>query len=155
MNNNKSGALGLDLVVQAYGIDQPYGRPAPWIRPHLMKPGKLDPWIRDELKKYVLSKILQTCVICGQDFGLEKNIQPTLNPRLNLCNLINTMPSSNEKKIRVTGPLCGDFTGQRWIPRTKASGAEPWCFLSSNGWVNNRKAGDLRPHRAHYDVTLI
>ena len=24
-----------------------------------------------------------------------------------------------------------------------------------NGWVNNRKAGDLRRHRAHYDVTLM
>ena len=24
-----------------------------------------------------------------------------------------------------------------------------------NGWVNNRKAGDLRSHRAHYDVTVM
>ena len=24
-----------------------------------------------------------------------------------------------------------------------------------NGWVNNREAGDLRPHRAHYDVTVM
>ena len=24
-----------------------------------------------------------------------------------------------------------------------------------NGWVNNRKAGDLRGHRAHYDVTVM
>ena len=24
-----------------------------------------------------------------------------------------------------------------------------------NGWVNNRKAGDLRRHRAHYDVTVM
>ena len=24
-----------------------------------------------------------------------------------------------------------------------------------NGWVNNRKAGDLRSHHAHYDVTVI
>ena len=24
-----------------------------------------------------------------------------------------------------------------------------------NGWVNNRKAGDLSRHRAHYDVTLV
>ena len=24
-----------------------------------------------------------------------------------------------------------------------------------NGWVNNRKAGDLRRHRAHYDVILM
>ena len=24
-----------------------------------------------------------------------------------------------------------------------------------NGWVNNREAGDLRRHRAHYDVTVM
>ena len=24
-----------------------------------------------------------------------------------------------------------------------------------NGWVNNREAGDLRHHRAHYDITLV
>ena len=26
---------------------------------------------------------------------------------------------------------------------------------STNGWVNNRYAGDLRRHRAHYDVTVM
>ena len=35
------------------------------------------------------------------------------------------------KHFRVTDPLCGEFTGQRWIPRTKASDAKLWCFLSS------------------------
>ena len=31
--------------------------------------------------------------------------------------------------FRVTGPLCGEFTGHRWVPRTQASDAELWCFL--------------------------
>ena len=31
--------------------------------------------------------------------------------------------------FRVTGPLCGEFTGDRWIPRTKASDSDFWCFL--------------------------
>ena len=39
------------------------------------------------------------------------------------------MTSSNENIFRVTGHLCGEFTGDRWIPRTKASDAELWCFL--------------------------
>ena len=39
------------------------------------------------------------------------------------------MTSSNGNIFRVTGPLCGEFTGHPWIPRTKASDAEPWCFL--------------------------
>ena len=31
------------------------------------------------------------------------------------------MTSSNGYIFRVTGPLCGEFTGYRWIPLTKAS----------------------------------
>ena len=31
------------------------------------------------------------------------------------------MTSSNGNTFRVTCPLCGEFTGPRWIPRTKAS----------------------------------
>ena len=34
-------------------------------------------------------------------------------------------------QFRVTGHLCGEFTGHRWIPRTMASDAELWCFLWS------------------------
>ena len=37
----------------------------------------------------------------------------------------------NGNIFRVTGPLCGEFTGHRWIPITKASNAELWCFLCS------------------------
>ena len=36
-----------------------------------------------------------------------------------------------ETFFRVTGPLCGEFPGHRWIPHTKASDAELWCFLWS------------------------
>ena len=42
----------------------------------------------------------------------------------------------------------------RWIPRTKASDAELWCFIWSapwiNGWVSNREAGDLKRLRIGY-----
>ena len=41
------------------------------------------------------------------------------------------MTSSNENIFRVTGHLCGEFTGHRWIPLTKAIDAEFWCFLWS------------------------
>ena len=52
------------------------------------------------------------------------------------------MTSSNGNIFRVTGHLCGEFTGPRWIPRTKASDAELWCFtdlrlnkrLSKQSW---------------------
>ena len=55
------------------------------------------------------------------------------------------MTWSNGNIFRVTGHLCGEFTGPRWIPHTKASDAEPWY----------REAGDLRRYRAHYDVILM
>ena len=41
------------------------------------------------------------------------------------------MTSSNGNIFRVTGHLCGEFTVNRWIPHTKASDAELWCFLWS------------------------
>ena len=41
------------------------------------------------------------------------------------------MTSSIGNIFRVTGHLCGEFTGHRWIPYTKASEAELWCFLWS------------------------
>ena len=48
----------------------------------------------------------------------------------------------------------GEFPpGPQWIPLTKASDAKPWCFLWSlpeYSWVNNRDAGDLRRHHAHW-----
>ena len=39
------------------------------------------------------------------------------------------MTSSNGNIFPVTGHLCGEFTGHRWIPLTKASDAELWCFF--------------------------
>ena len=41
------------------------------------------------------------------------------------------MTSSNGNIFRVTGTLCGEFTGDRRIPHMKASDAELWYFLSS------------------------
>ena len=52
------------------------------------------------------------------------------------------MTSSNGNIFRVTGPLCWEFTGPR--------GALIYAWI--NDWVNNREAGDLRRHRAHYEV---
>ena len=64
------------------------------------------------------------------------------------------MTSSVGNIFCVTGLLCGEFTGHRRIPRTKASDAELWCFfyLGLNKCLtNNREAGgDLRRHRTHY-----
>ena len=69
------------------------------------------------------------------------------------------MTSSNGNIFRVTDPLCGEFTCYRWVPLTKTSDTELWCFLwpapEKNGCINNDKAGDLRRHRALHDVTVM
>ena len=41
------------------------------------------------------------------------------------------MTSSNGNIFRVTDPLWGESTGDRWITLTTASDAELWCFLWS------------------------
>ena len=53
------------------------------------------------------------------------------------------MTSSNGNIFRVTGHLCGVFTGPRWIPRTKASDAELWCIfdLRQNKWLSKQSWG--------------
>ena len=67
------------------------------------------------------------------------------------------MTSSNESIFRVTGlrgihrpPVNSPHRGQ-WREAFKFS----LICASINGWVNNRQAGDLRRHRAHYDVTVM
>ena len=44
---------------------------------------------------------------------------------------IRLMTSPNGNIFRVAGHLCGEFTGYQWIPHTKVSDAELWCFLWS------------------------
>ena len=70
------------------------------------------------------------------------------------------MTSSNRNTFHVTGRLCGEFTGHRWIPLTMAGQWHEALMFSlicawTNDWVNNRDAGDLRRHRAHYDVIVM
>ena len=69
------------------------------------------------------------------------------------------MTSSNGNIFHVTAPLCGEFTGDRCSPhKGQCRGAFMFSMIYAwiNGWVNNRKAGDLRRHRAklwrHWNV---
>ena len=91
-------------------------------------------------------------ILCGD--GLKPAVQKSL---IGCIGCIIMMTSSNGHIFRVTGALCGEFTGRRWIPCTHKGqwrGALMFSLICAwiNGWVNNRGAGDLRHHRAHYDV---
>ena len=45
--------------------------------------------------------------------------------------LVHMMTSLNENIFHVTSPLWGESTGHQWIPLTKASDTELWCFFWS------------------------
>ena len=91
---------------------------------------------------------------------IEKTVVGWRNQlRMKTSAYIYVMTSSNGNIFRVTGPLWGESTGHRWIPRTKASDVELWYYLWSAPEQtieqNNRDAADLRHHRAHYDFTVM
>ena len=69
------------------------------------------------------------------------------------------MTSSNGNIFCVTGHLCGEFpaTGAFPAQRLEWRGALMFSLICVwiNGWENNRKAGDLRRYRAHYDVIVM
>ena len=73
--------------------------------------------------------------------------------------LFDMMTSSNGNIFRVTGHLCGEFTGPRLNSPHRGQWRGALMFSVTcvwiNGWVNNREAGDLRRNRAHYDVTVM
>ena len=58
------------------------------------------------------------------------------------------MTSSNGNIFRVTG-LCAGNSPVRGALMFSS------IYAWANGWVNNRDAGYLRRHRAHYDVTVM
>ena len=79
-------------------------------------------------------------------------------PRIEIfTTLLFMMTSSNGNIFSVTGHLCGEFTGPRWIPHTKASDAELWCFFDlclnkrlrkqSRGWWFETLSWPLWRHR--------
>ena len=88
------------------------------------------------------------------------------NEPLILCTFLLTysmMTSSNWNIFRVTGHLCGEFTDHGEFPSQRPVtrsfdvifDLRLWSAPWINSWVNNREAGDLRRHHAHYDVIVM
>ena len=68
------------------------------------------------------------------------------------------MTSSNGNIFRVTGPLCGKFTGPGEFPTQRPVTRSFDVFFICvwiKSWVNNREAGDLRRHRGHYGINVM
>ena len=79
------------------------------------------------------SKLHSTVIKEGPRFTRQLNFIPNrIWPAfLRFNQILLMMTSSNGNIFRVTGPLCGEFTGHQWIPLTKASDADLWCFPRS------------------------
>ena len=81
----------------------------------------------------LMAKPLAACLtkrrMCRHKLMFVVKIRFHLPGRLtdNTCNYDDVIKW--KKKIRVSGPLCGEFTGHRLFSRKKASDAELWCFL--------------------------
>ena len=91
--------------------------------------------------------------------GLKTNVNTFLHFSVIQAPLIYMVTSSSNGSIScIIGPLWREFTGHRWIPRTKYQwrGALMFSLICvwKNGWANNRDAGDWRRYHAHYDVTV-
>ena len=99
--------------------------------------------------------------VCAQ--SVLRPLQKSVDLWHRYCTISTTilmMTSSNGNIFRVTGYLCGEFTGPRWIPPTQRPVTRSFdvffeLHLKKNGWVNNRETGDFRRFRAHYDVTVM
>ena len=91
-------------------------------------------------KKFSYKKVTIR-MIWSLEFGIISLKATKANPQFKIASLRrvhhtqwimeNMMTSSNVNIFRITGLLCGEFTGHRWIPLIKASDAELWCFLWS------------------------
>ena len=80
-------------------------------------------------------------------------------PKIMCWGFVDMMTSSNGNIFHVTGPLCGEFAVSLVNSPHKGQwrGALMFYLICAwtNGWVNNREAGDLRRHHDHCDVTAM
>ena len=100
------------------------------------------------------------CVCLPPYLSLSSTKAEDTEPRgwVALTTPTNMMTSSNGNIFRVTGPLCVEFTGPgEFLAQRPVTRALMFSLICAwiNDWINNREAGDLRRHRAHYDVIVM
>ena len=132
---------------------------------YITQPGWVVIPFRASMKLWTLTQVKAFCLIAPSNY-------------LNHCRLIinqilwhsimnhfadhyihHMMMSSNGNIFHITGPLWGESTSHWWTPLTKGQwhGALMFSLICAwtNGWENNRDAGDLRRHHVHYEVTVM
>ena len=75
---------------------------------------------------------------------------------LDMDNLAPCMMTSSKGNIfRVTGRLCGEFTGPRHKGQWRGALMFSLICARIKGWINIIEAGDLRRYHAHCDVIVM
>ena len=73
--------------------------------------------------------------------------------------LVDMITSSNGNIVRVTGPLCGEFTGRRWIPRTQkpvTRSFDVFFHLCLKRQLSKQwRRWWFESYRAHYDIIVL
>ena len=85
-----------------------------------------------------LTHVLSPLCLPNDPWLWWRHLMGTFSALLALCAGIHRSP--------INSPLKGQWCGALMLSLICA-----W----TNGWVNNREAGDLRRHGAHYDVTVM
>ena len=106
--------------------------------------------------KYI-HRQLELCYFCNS--LLRTVVGSAQTVKLDLLSLMPVMTSSNGNISALlalcagNSPVTGEFPAQRLVRR----GALMFSLICAwiNGWVKSRDAGDLRRHRAHYDVIVM
>ena len=91
------------------------------------------PWYVPHISIRLNDKIFHCCALVEEGVQIQVRFSNAIviegDLSVTSASTRDMMTSSNGNIFRVTGHLCRVFTGHRWIPRTKASDAERWCFL--------------------------
>ena len=96
-------------------------------------------------------------VHCAMIYACQ-NYSDNLAPHQTLPGILIMMTSSNGNIFRVTGPLCGEFTGPGEFPtqRPVTRSYDVFFDLRLNKQLSKQSWGWwLRHHQAHYDVIVI
>ena len=80
---------------------------------------------------YIYIHIIFMCACFAYFHCRRIDLTPLCLKRSLFCLCLRMMTSWNGNIFCVTGLLCEEFTGDRWIPLTKVSDAELWSFLWS------------------------
>ena len=91
-------------------------------------------WASWHVKSPATQDCLSSCLFCSSTWWRHQ--METFSTLLAIC-------AGNS-------PVPGEFPAQRPVTRSFSL-----ICARINGWVNNREAGDLRRHHAHYDVIIL